>query len=46
VTVAAALDEWRATFAKGGGRYETVMTDAPFGAPLRRAFAARQDTGR
>jgi uncharacterized protein (DUF58 family) len=45
-TVAAALDEWRATFARGGGRYETVMTDAPFGAPLRRAFAARQDTGR
>jgi uncharacterized protein (DUF58 family) len=45
-TVAAALDEWRVTFARGGGRYETVMTDAPFGAPLRRAFAARQDTGR
>ncbi len=45
-TVAEALDEWRATFARGGGRYETVMTDAPFGAPLRRAFAARQDTGR
>jgi uncharacterized protein (DUF58 family) len=45
-TVAAALEEWRVTFVRGGGRYETVMTDAPFGAPLRRAFAARQDTGR
>jgi uncharacterized protein (DUF58 family) len=44
-TVAEALAEWRATFARSGGRYETVMTDAPFGAPLRRAFAVRQDTG-
>jgi len=45
VTVAEALAEWRTTFARAGGRYEIVMTDAPFGAPLRRAFAARQDTG-
>jgi uncharacterized protein (DUF58 family) len=44
-TVAEALAEWRTTFARAGGRYEIVMTDAPFGAPLRRAFAARQDTG-
>lgn len=45
-TVAAALTEWRTAFARSGARYETVMTDAPFGAPLRRAFAARQETGR
>lgn len=45
-TVAEAVAEWRATFARAGARYETVMTDAPFGAPLRRAFAARQETGR
>jgi hypothetical protein len=38
------LAEWRTTFARSGARYETVMTDAPFGAPLRRAFAARQDS--
>jgi uncharacterized protein (DUF58 family) len=44
-TVAAALAEWKATFAKAGARYEIVSTDSPFGAPLRRAFAARQDTG-
>ena len=44
-TVAEALAEWRAVFARSGGRYEIVMTDAPFGGPLRRAFAARQDTG-
>jgi uncharacterized protein (DUF58 family) len=44
-TVAEALAEWQAAFARSGGRYEIVMTDAPFGAPLRRAFAARQDTG-
>ncbi len=44
-TVAEALAEWRAAFARSGGRYEIVMTDAPFGAPLRRAFAARQDMG-
>ncbi len=42
-TVAEALAEWRGIFARAGGRYETVMTDAPFGAALRRAFAARQD---
>ena len=30
-TVAEALAEWRAAFARSGGRYEIVMTDAPFG---------------
>lgn len=45
-TVSAALAEWRAGLARSGARYETVMTDAPFGAPLRRAFAARQESGR
>jgi uncharacterized protein (DUF58 family) len=44
-TVAEALAEWKGTFARAGGRYEVVSTDQPFGAPLRRAFAARQDTG-
>ncbi|HVE77759.1 MAG TPA: DUF58 domain-containing protein [Gemmatimonadaceae bacterium] len=41
-TVEAALAEWRAVFARGGAGYEVVSTDAPFGVPLRRAFAARQ----
>ena len=45
-TVAEAIGEWRATFAGPGGRYEPVMTDMPFGDPLRRAFAARRDPGR
>lgn len=44
-TVAEALAEWRSAFARSGARHEIVMTDTPFGAPLRRAFAARQDTG-
>ncbi len=41
-TVDAAIAEWRAAFARNGARYEMVLTDAPFGLPLRRAFAARQ----
>lgn len=41
-TVDAAIAEWRATLAGASARYEIVATDAPFGAPLRRAFAARQ----
>ena len=41
-TVVEAMDEWRARFAASGAFYEPVMTDAPFGVPLRRAFAARQ----
>ena len=45
ITVEAAIAEWRAALASASARYELVVTDAPFGAPLRRAFAARQDTG-
>lgn len=41
-TVEEAIGEWRETFARTGTRYETVLTDVPFGLPLRRAFAARQ----
>jgi uncharacterized protein (DUF58 family) len=41
-TVDAAIAEWRETLARTGTRYETVLTDVPFGLPLRRAFAARQ----
>jgi uncharacterized protein (DUF58 family) len=41
-TVAAAVAEWRAVLARAGAAYELVMTDTPFGVPLRRAFAARQ----
>jgi len=41
-TVEAAIAEWRALCAAAGAAYETVLTDAPFGVPLRRAFAARQ----
>ena len=41
-TVATALAEWREQLAAAGATYEMVSTDAPFGVPLRRAFAARQ----
>jgi len=41
-TVAEAIDEWRARIAAAGAFYEPIMTDQPFGVPLRRAFAARQ----
>jgi uncharacterized protein (DUF58 family) len=41
-TVEAAIGEWRAALAAAGASYETVLTDSPFGVPLRRAFAARQ----
>jgi uncharacterized protein (DUF58 family) len=41
-TVQAAIAEWRAVLASAGASYELVMTDSPFGVPLRRAFAARQ----
>ncbi|MDH5233623.1 MAG: DUF58 domain-containing protein [Gemmatimonadota bacterium] len=41
-TVLEAMDEWRARFASAGAFYEPIMTDQPFGVPLRRAFAARQ----
>ncbi|MEX2180825.1 MAG: DUF58 domain-containing protein [Gemmatimonadaceae bacterium] len=41
-TVTEAMDEWRARCAASGAFYEPILTDAPFGVPLRRAFAARQ----
>ena len=41
-TVRSAIAEWRAQLARAGATYELVSTDAPFGVPLRRAFAARQ----
>ncbi len=41
-TVAEAMDEWRARFAASGAIYESVLTNEPFGVPLRRAFARRQ----
>lgn len=41
-TVDRALGEWRDALAGVGAAYELVTTDAPFGVPLRRAFAVRQ----
>lgn len=41
-TVGEVIDEWRTMFASIGASYELIFTDAPFGVPLRRAFAARQ----
>jgi len=41
-TVEEVIDEWRAMLAASGVSYEMVLTDHPFGVPLRRAFAARQ----
>jgi uncharacterized protein (DUF58 family) len=41
-TVNHAIEEWRTRLAALGAAYEVVMTDEPFGVPLRRAFAARQ----
>jgi uncharacterized protein (DUF58 family) len=41
-TVEAAIVEWRAALARAGAGYATVMTDQPFGIPLRAAFAARE----
>jgi hypothetical protein len=37
-----ALGEWREQLARAGATHVVVGTDAPFGVPLRRAFAARQ----
>jgi uncharacterized protein (DUF58 family) len=42
VTVEKAIAEWRARLAAIGAAYEVVMTNEPFGVPLRRAFATRQ----
>ena len=41
-TVDEVIGEWRAMFSSIGASYELISTDAPFGVPLRRAFAARQ----
>lgn len=41
-TVEAALAEWRALLTSAGAGYALITTDAPFGVPLREAFAARQ----
>lgn len=41
-TVEEVIAEWRSMFGALGIGYEVVSTDAPFGVPLRRAFAARQ----
>lgn len=40
-TVDAAIEGWRAACARLGARYVQIPTDAPFGVPLRHAFAAR-----
>jgi hypothetical protein len=42
-TVNAAISEWKARLTSAGATYELVETDVPFGIPLRRAFAARQE---
>ena len=41
-TVDEVIGEWRSMFGGLGIGYEIVTTDAPFGVPLRQAFAARQ----
>jgi uncharacterized protein (DUF58 family) len=41
-TVEEVVGEWRGALAALGVGYEVITTDAPFGVPLRRAFAARQ----
>lgn len=41
-TVASAIEEWRDWLTGAGVSYELIMTDAPFGIALRRAFAVRQ----
>jgi uncharacterized protein (DUF58 family) len=41
-TVDEVIGEWRAMLTSIGASYELIPTDAPFGVPLRRAFAARQ----
>jgi uncharacterized protein (DUF58 family) len=41
-TVDHVIAEWRRIFGAAGAGYDVISTDAPFGVPLRRAFAARQ----
>src|SRR4029078_4565528 len=45
-TVDEVIGEWRSMFGGLGIGYELVSTDAPFGVPLRQAFAARQQLPR
>ena len=40
--VLAAIAEWRTALSAVGASYEVVMSNEPFGIPLRRAFAIRQ----
>jgi uncharacterized protein (DUF58 family) len=42
-TVDHVIAEWRRVFGGLGAGYEVIATDQPFGVPLRRAFAARQE---
>jgi hypothetical protein len=42
-TVREAIIEWRRALSAYGASYEPVITDAPFGVGLRRAFSARQE---
>ena len=42
-TVDEVIGEWRSMLGSLGAGYAVIMTDAPFGVPLRRAFAARQE---
>jgi len=42
-TVEEVIGEWRSMFGSLGVGYEVISTDAPFGVPLRRAFAVRQE---
>ena len=41
-TVEEVIGEWRDLLTSAGVSYEVLLTDEPFGVPLRRAFAARQ----
>jgi uncharacterized protein (DUF58 family) len=41
-TVEQVIADWRRIFGGLGAGYEVIATDMPFGVPLRRAFAARQ----
>ena len=41
-TVEEVIEEWRSMLSSFGASYEVIVTDQPFGVPLRRAFAARQ----
>ena len=40
--VAETIDEWRGHLSGAAASHEVVMTDQPFGTPLRRAFLSRQ----